>query len=256
MPVQTDNKTENIAVKVSKPGYYRHFVFSGGNETFTLQIGDYFYTDGTLSHSNSYPKKTVAGRVVYVPNSNAPTDMLPKGYGHALIIGQPYADQSKMSFQCDLSKDSDEITKQFKNYTRVCDVITDCNGYENTQKLTAIDATLKSQLENYVVLTNDKEKAKNTGWFIPSAGQVYWTDNCRSMMFDWRSVTSSEIHTRLYLDQVTVICSMGATNLIVNDINKKGPYTYYKDISGFDAQYHLIISNFKDKLTVLPFLAI
>ena len=265
VPVKTDNKTENIAVKVSKPGCYRHFEFSGGNETFTLQIGDYFYTDGTLSHSNSYPKKTVAGRVVYVPNSNAPTDMLPKGYGHALIIGQPNADQSKQTFQCDLSKDSDEIRNQFKNYTRVCDVITDCNGYENTQKLTAIDATLKSQLENYVVLTNDKEKAKNTGWFIPSAGQVYWTDNCRQMVFDLRSNTNQtwSLRTQESLSfpvQYLLYVYIGNANFLVSDISKVEFYRFeyyvnkiYRDIY---VSFHLGLTNIKDKLTVLPFLAI
>lgn len=184
----TDEFTVNLYIKAK--GHYNEHIVGGGEKEYQVRVGDLFYPDGSLTHTdNRNPYKLPVGIVAYVGNDDVTEKNA--GFHHGLVIAahmweEKKAPMKRFYFNADALKPF--ITREITCWS---DAVGDLGGLARTQALykgyTAKNATdytdeeaqnltFQQVMDDYTKkyeLTNDPKTAKNSGWFLPACGQSF-----------------------------------------------------------------------------------
>ena len=182
----TDEFTVNLYIKAK--GHYSEHTVGGGEKEYQVRVGDLFYPDGSLTHSdNRNPYKVPIGIVGYVGNDDVTEKNA--GFHHGLVISAHLWEGGNIAAERFVFKKDALTPFGLRNITCWSDAIGDLGGLTETKQLyenyTAknasaytghTDLTFQQVMDNYTkkyVLTNDPVKAKNSGWFLPACGQAF-----------------------------------------------------------------------------------
>ena len=193
------NKVQMLEALVADTG-------SGSTEYYTIQLGDIYYNDGSISHDldeTITDKHYPIGIIVYLAKDNGVDSKLDYWVetktknadvgGHGLVMclktigstgptnfGNNYAWYSSYTDAGLTKVTSKNLVVDSKNQDYG-------SGYINTNYLInkwGVAAAAAYQAKNYKELS--APSAKCTGWFLPSAGQYYAAlSQCGGMSSDW-----------------------------------------------------------------------
>ena len=151
--------------------------------TYTMTVGDIYYSDGALSHQSDalLSGKTPIGVVGYIGNDYWTEKGVSGKGGHALVmclknIGSTGKTNAGTEYPWYLSNiDANLIKITDKNSLLNSQTNTNAcgSGYTQTNTLVAksTDYVAAYQAKNYKTLPANSNKC--TGWFLPTAGQIY-----------------------------------------------------------------------------------
>ena len=179
---------------------------SGSTEDYTIQLGDIYYNDGSISHDlDETDKHYPVGIIVYLAKDNGVGGKLDYWVetntknadvgGHGLVMClKTIGSTGPTNFGNNYAWYSSSTDAGLIKVTSKSDIVNSKNqpygsGYTNTNYLinkwgVAAEEAAAYQAKNYKELP--APSAKCTGWFLPSAGQCYAAfSQCGGMSSDW-----------------------------------------------------------------------
>lgn len=207
------NKVQMLEALVADTG-------SGSTEYYTIQLGDIFFNDGSITHDLKHGEISEdhcpVGIVVYLAENNDGTDKWAETNtagsdigGHGLVMclktigstgptnfGNKYAWYSSYT-DAGLTKVTSKsaiVNSKNQDYG---------SGYTNTNYLInkwGAAAAAAYWAKNYNTLPNalQAKSSKCTGWFLPSAGQYYAAlSQCGGMSSDWQPGSYFDVTTKI-----------------------------------------------------------
>ena len=207
------NKVQMLEALVADTG-------SGSTEYYTIQLGDIFFNDGSITHDLKHGEISEdhcpVGIVVYLAENNDGTDKWAETNtagsdigGHGLVMclktigstgptnfGNKYAWYSSYT-DAGLTKVTSKsaiVNSKNQDYG---------SGYTNTNYLInkwGAAAAAAYWAKNYNTLPNalQAKSSKCTGWFLPSAGQYYAAlSQCGGMSSDWQLGSYFDVTTKI-----------------------------------------------------------
>ena len=198
---------------------------SGSIEHYTIQLGDIFFNDGSITHDLKDVEKSKdhfpVGIVVYLAENNdgndkwAETNTKIGKYtvgGHGLVMClKTIGSTGPTNFGNNYAwYPGDYTDTKIINVQNKSDILNSKNqsngsGYENTNCLIELwssaaaataAATAAYQAKNYKELPAPSSKC--TGWFLPSAGQYYAAlSQCGGMSSDWQFGSYFNVTTKI-----------------------------------------------------------
>ena len=166
-------------------GYAKHFTFTG-SATHTLQVGDIYYSDGSISRpaeASRYTDKTPVGVISYLNDGTSYSNSVCQNKSHALVQALQTAGTGRWGpgeYINDewVSTEEDPLINEpdMTDITTMTLLLSDVDGIANTDKLVAKhgDGTGVGQyyVAGYLARTYSAERpADATEWFLGAAGQ-------------------------------------------------------------------------------------
>lgn len=179
LKVSAGTDTYAINYFVKNQGHYTEHMIGGATKEYQPQVGDIYYSDGSMTHGTEISKyKKQVGIVGYV--AKTAKDAVLEGYINGLVV-------------CGLGVTLGSGGLSFTTYAK--DILTEngastiyCNadifknykGKEITQKLKESDCLVYNNIKissllakfNANVPLTQNSTAPNSGWFIPASAQV------------------------------------------------------------------------------------
>lgn len=183
LSVSNGDEKYSINYFVKKKGNYTEHVVGGSTKEYQPQVGDIYYSDGSMTHGTqiSIYKKQV-GVVGYVAH-NTPDPVL-EGYTHGLVIcGLQVSGVGSGGLL--FTTEARNILNEKGASTIFCnnDIFKNYKGKEITQKMVESKCNLCNGYNykvsdllakiNATVPLTQNSTAPNSGWFIPASAQVY-----------------------------------------------------------------------------------
>ena len=197
------NKVQMLEALVADTG-------SGSTEYYTIQLGDIFFNDGSITHDlkdvESSEDHCPVGIVVYLAKDNGADGKLDYWVetntknadvgGHGLVMclktigstGPTHFGNNYVWNSGDYT-DTEIVNVQNKSDILISKNQSNGSGYTNTDYLIGLCSSAAAaayQANNYNK-TLPVSSSKCTGWFLPSAGQYYAAlSQCGGMSSDWQ----------------------------------------------------------------------
>lgn len=149
-------------VNVKEAGKYQTYKI-GGEMKYDPQIGDIYYSDGSLTHAYD-GRRTPIGILGYIYKNDGVTEA---GYDHGLVIGLKMLHSASLAFPAGL-----ESSGLFPVRPSLEDQLTEYGGLAKTNWLREHNSEMTKTLDQNYVSAPDNSKHKNSGWFIPASGQL------------------------------------------------------------------------------------
>lgn len=206
------NKVQMLEALVADTG-------SGSTEYYTIQLGDIYYNDGSISHDwdkTITDKHYPVGIIVYLAKDNGVGGKLDYWVetntknadvgGHGLVMCLKNIGSTGPTSFGDFYGwyPGDYIDTALDNVGSKSDIVNSKNktsgsGYTNTNYLIGLwssDAAAAYQAQHYNTLPAPSSKC--TGWFLPSAGQYYAAlSQCGGMSPNWEFNSYFNVTTKI-----------------------------------------------------------
>ena len=206
------NKVQMLEALVADTG-------SGSTEYYTIQLGDIYYNDGSISHDwdkTITDKHYPVGIIVYLAKDNGVGGKLDYWVetntknadvgGHGLVMCLKTIGSTDPTNYGNFYVwyQYDYIDTKIDNVQSKSDILKSKNqsngsGYTNTNYLIGLwssDAAAAYQAQHYNTLPAPSSKC--TGWFLPSAGQYYAAlSQCGGMSPNWEFNSYFSITTKI-----------------------------------------------------------
>ena len=145
---------------------------------YTLQLGDVFYSDGSVSRpgsSNLMSGKTPIGVVVFIPSNNTEKEWTEPSHngGHALVMALTNSVSGKVLYDNTVSNGYPQYSGKYKtpyssSGSAYDDWKNDKSGYTNTHTYLS---TTGSPAGYYALHHSPAGPTSSSGWFLPTVGQ-------------------------------------------------------------------------------------
>ena len=190
---------------------------SGSTEYYTIQLGDIFFNDGSITHDlkdvEISEDHCPVGIVVYLAENNDGTDKWAETNtagsdigGHGLVVClKTIGSTGPTNFGNEYAWYAGGFSdKGLTTVTSKSDIVNSKNkssgsGYTNTNYLIGLfssDAAAAYQAKNYKELPVNSSKC--TGWFLPSVGQyIVALSQCGGLSSDWQIHGSFDVTTKI-----------------------------------------------------------
>ena len=235
---------------------------SGSIEHYTIQLGDIFFNDGSITHELKDVEKSEdhfpVGIVVYLAENNngndkwAETNTKIGEYtvgGHGLVMClKTIGSTGPTNFGNNYAwYPGDYTDTKIINVQNKSDILNSKNqsngsGYENTNYLIDLwssAAAAAYQAKNYKELPAPSSKC--TGWFLPSAGQYYAAlSQCGGMSSDWEFNRYFSVTTKIN-DMLKKVGDSNDSNYTV--FFPQGRYVWVWTSSEFSSTYAVLIDS-------------
>lgn len=171
-----------------------------------VRIGDYFYADGTFSHTLELAKTAIG--VVFSTKTSEKDKAL--GYSHGYIMALKDAKKGRCSWGPEKSDIS--IIPNYDQCIRndAINLLLDCNGLYYSR-----DTNIRRSTNNSFYYVNNNlsiNKKRTSGWFVPSVGQwVLFLENLCGVKVEIRGSNYCHIYfdmnkAKTFLKKYNIAC--------------------------------------------------